>query len=58
MNYKINNKVFRTEEEARAFSKDLQAYGALGGWSPTEEEPTHIYKGDLCTEPIKDGAAR
>ena len=58
MNYKVNGKVFKTEEEARAFTKDLQARGGLGGWSPTEEEPTHIYRGNGYTEPIENGAAR
>ena len=45
-NWKVGKKVFRTEEEARQFSKDLQRMGAIGGWCPTDEEPTHIYTGD------------
>ena len=54
MGWKVNSKIFETEEEARNFSKDLQAYGGLGGWSFTEEKPTHYYLGDLLTEPLED----
>ena len=53
MSYRVNSKIFETEEEARAFSRDLQAYGGLGGWSETDEKATHRYRGDLCTEPIE-----
>lgn len=52
--YKVGKKIFKTENEARQFSKDLQAYGALGGWSETNEAVTHYYLGDLMTEPIED----
>ena len=52
MNWKVGRKVFKTENEARNFSKDLQAYGALGGWCKTSEPVTHIYLGDLKTEEI------
>lgn len=55
MAYKVNSKVFETENEARAFSKDLQAYGGLGGWCKVDEPVTHIYCGDGKTEPIGDG---
>lgn len=54
MHYKVNNKVFETEDEARRFGKDLQAYGGLGGWSKTADPVTHYYLGDLMTEPIED----
>lgn len=54
VHYMVNGKVFETEKEARDFSKDLQSYGGLGGWSPTDEPVTHYYLGDLCTEPIED----
>lgn len=52
--YKVNGKVFESEEEARKFSKDLQSYGGLGGWYPTDEPITHYYLGNLMTEPIED----
>ena len=55
MSYKVGQKVFETEGEAQSFSRDLMAYGALGGWQEVDEEPTHIYHGDLCTEPIGPG---
>lgn len=53
-NWKVGKKVFATEEEARQFSKDLMSGGALGGWSPTDDEVTHRYIfGDYCkTEQI------
>lgn len=50
----VGNKVFETEQEARQFSKDLMAHGALGGWRETSEPVTHYYLGDLMTEPIED----
>ena len=54
MGYKVNSKVFETEAEAQAFTKDLQAHGGLGGWYPTDEPVTHYYLGDLLTEPVED----
>lgn len=51
-NWKVGKKVFRTEEEAAQFSKDLMKLGAFGGWSPTDEEATHIYRGNMRTEVI------
>lgn len=54
MSYKVNGKVFETEQEAREFSKDLMAYGGIGGWRETDEPVTHYYLGDLMTEPIED----
>lgn len=54
MSYRVNSKVFKTEEEARAFSRDLMSYGGLGGWSETLDPVTHIYKGDGYTEPVKE----
>jgi len=53
-NYAVGSKVFATEAEAREFSRDLMAYGALGGWRETTEPVTHYYLGDLMTEPIED----
>ena len=50
--YAVGKKVFKTEDEARQFSKDLMARGALGGWSETFEPVTHIYLGDLLTESL------
>ena len=55
MNYKVNSKVFATEQEAREFSKDLMSYGGLGGWAPTTEPATHIYLGNLQTESLESG---
>lgn len=52
MAYKVNSKVFETEAEARAFTRDLMALGGLGGWCKTSQPATHIYHGDLKTEPI------
>lgn len=54
MAYAVGKKVFETEREAREFSKDLMARGALGGWRQTSEPVTHYYLGDLMTEPIED----
>ena len=51
-NFKVNSKVFATEEEARNFSKDLMEYGGLGGWSETKEEVNSRYLGNLETEPV------
>ena len=50
-NYKVNTKVFATEKEARDFSKDLMAYGGLGGWTKTDEAVNARYLGNLETEP-------
>lgn len=50
--YRVGQKVFETEGEARDFSRDLMAYGALGGWEETDAPATHIYLGDLRTETI------
>lgn len=62
MGYRVNSKVFETEEEARGYTKDLQAFGGLGGWIETSEKPTHKYRPDLgigYTEPIKyEGVTR
>lgn len=55
MAYKVNSKVFETEAEARAFTRDLMALGGLGGWCKTDQPATHIYKGDGMTEPINNG---
>lgn len=52
--YRVNKQVFATEEEARQYSKDLMAYGGLGGWSETDEPFTHIYLGDLKTQPYNE----
>lgn len=52
-NYKVNSKVFETEQEARNFGKDLQSYGGIGAWTPTDEEVTHRYLGNLRTEAVK-----
>lgn len=52
--YKVNSKIFETEQEARDFSKDLQAYGGIGGWSETNEPTTHRYLGNLETEPYNE----
>lgn len=57
MAYKVNSKVFRTEDEARSFSRDLMGYGGLGGWIETTDPVTHIYKGDGYTEPITERRA-
>jgi hypothetical protein len=54
MAYKVNSKVFKTEDEARAFSRDLMSYGGLGGWTETTDPVTHIYKGDGYTEPVTE----
>ena len=54
MGYRVNSKVFETENEARKFTKDLQALGGLGGWTKTEETPTHYYMGDGRTIPIEE----
>ena len=51
--YKVNSKVFETEAEARQFTKDLMAFGGLGGWSITSDPVTHRYLGNLLTEPIE-----
>lgn len=51
-NYKVNSKVFATEEEARKYTKDLMAYGGLGGWRKTPEAVTHKYIGNLETMSI------
>lgn len=51
-NWKVGKKVFRTEEEARNFSRDLMKLGAFGGWSPTDEEVTHRYLGNCRTEVV------
>lgn len=51
-NYKVNSKVFATKEEARNFSKDLMAYGGLGGFCKTQEAVTHRYNGNLETVPV------
>ncbi len=53
MSWQVNSKVFETEVEAMAFSKDLQAYGGIGGWREVDKPVTHYYLGDLRTEPIK-----
>lgn len=51
--YKMNgNKVFETKNEVMRFSKDLQAYGGLGGWVETTEPVTHRYLGNLETERV------
>lgn len=54
MNWRVGSKVFETEEEARQFSKDLMSRGAIGGWSPTDDEVTHryIFGNDGLTEPV------
>lgn len=52
MSWQVNSIVFETEAEARAFSRDLQAYGGLGGWTKVDKPVTHYYLGDLWTEPI------
>ena len=54
MGFKVNSKVFETEEEARQFSRDLMKRGGLGGWQQTEEPATHFYLGDLMCEPLED----
>lgn len=54
MGFRVNSKVFETEDEARHFSKDLMAYGGLGGIIKTNEVATHYYLGDLMCEPIDD----
>lgn len=51
-NFKVNSKVFATEKEARNFSKDLMAYGGLGGWQETKEKVNSRYLGNLETEPV------
>lgn len=53
MSWQVNSKVFETEVEAMAYSRDLQRYGGLGGWREVNEPVTHSYLGDLRTEPIK-----
>ena len=53
--YRVGQKIFETEEEARNFSRDLMSYGALGGWEKTDDPATHIYLGDLRTERITAG---
>lgn len=52
MAYRVNSKVFETEAEARAFSRDLMARGGLGGWREVDEPVTHVYWGDLKTEKV------
>ena len=54
MNWKVGNKVFETENEAKQFSKDLMSHGVLGGWCQTEDAVTHryIFGNDCLTEPI------
>ena len=54
MGYRVNGKVFETENEAREFSRDLMSYGGLGGWMETTDTVTHIYKGDGYTEPVTE----
>lgn len=54
MGYRVNSKVFETENEAREFSRDLMSYGGLGGWTETTDPVTHIYKGDGYTEPVTE----
>ena len=55
MNYKVNSKVFATEQEANKYSRDLMSYGGLGGWTPTTEPVTHIYLGNLQTKAVESG---
>lgn len=57
MSYRVNSKVFKTEDEARAFSRDLMSLGGLGGWMETTDPVTHIYKGDGYTEPVTERRA-
>lgn len=58
MGYQVNSKIFETEAEAMAFSRDLMSYGGLGGWRKVSEPVTHIYKGDLWTEPVNSTERR
>lgn len=58
MTYKVNSKVFETENEALAFSRDLQAYGGLGGWCKVDEPVTHVYWGDLKTEKVGEDVTK
>lgn len=53
-NYAVGDKVFKTEDEARSFSRDLMAMGALGGWNETYRPVTHYYLGNLMAEPVED----
>lgn len=53
MNYQAGNKVFATEEEARGYSKDAMAYGAIAPMQVTDKEATHRYLGNYTTEAIK-----
>lgn len=43
MNWRAGSKVFATEEEAKQYSKDMMAFGAIAGWCETNEEVTHEY---------------
>lgn len=52
--YMVNSKVFKTEDEARAFSKDLMARGGLGGWCKVNAPVTHVYIGDGMTQPLDE----
>ena len=48
-NWRSGHKVFRTEEEARQYAKDIQAAGGLIGLSKTTEKATHEYIfGNFC----------
>ena len=55
MNYQAGNKVFATEEEARGYSKDAMAYGAIAPMQETDKEVTHRYLGNYTTEEVEHG---
>ena len=41
--WRAGSKVFATENEARQYSKDMMALGAIAGWCETEDPVTHEY---------------
>ena len=53
MNYQAGFKVFKTEEEARNYSKDAMEYGAIAPMKETDKPVTHRYLGNYTTEEVR-----